>query len=153
VGRSRPPFDPRRALGKLNANQRAVLRAAVLEGQSGPELTALFGGSKRSVGEQLVRALRRAGRNGGGAVGAETEHDNEIGKYLIAEGSVATLDAQRRRLLRSVGVNAGDLHDLETIRDALAQAPPDAWLEREDGGGRGKKRSRARSRAPRASRS
>lgn len=150
-------FDPERALGTLKPNQRAVLRAAVLEGRHGPELAASFGATKKAVGKQLVRALRRAGRNGGGAVGAPTEHDEEIGKYLIAEGSVATHDAQRRRLLRSVGVNAGDLHDLETIRDALAQAPPDAWREPDsDGGGTGgdkRPAAKPRNRAPRASRS
>jgi hypothetical protein len=133
--------NPRRGLRNLRPAERKALRRAVKQ-RVPPERLAADGarGKQARQGEaaQLVKVLRRAGRQAGVPVGQPTRHDPLIGRFLFADAPQAVRDATMRRLLDQ-GADSGELRALEDFVAQLRRVPADAWKGRPargDGGGR-----------------
>jgi O-antigen/teichoic acid export membrane protein len=122
-------FDPQTGLGSLKPDERAALRAAVID-RLPPQ--ALDGSSE---GARLVRLLRRAGSGGGVPVVDSSELDAGISMFLFSDQPFAVRLAKMRELL-STGASAHDLQTLEDLRDSLARAPAEAWGAEAEGDGR-----------------
>jgi O-antigen/teichoic acid export membrane protein len=132
-------FNPRRGLRSLEPDQREALHAAVRTRIPDAELLAEEDGRGgeatapvRSQGEELVRALRRAGVGGGVQVSDSSEHDAEIARFLFADEPIAVRQATMRRLL-AAGEQPGDLRALEDLVARLAKLPPRVWSEADRG--------------------
>jgi O-antigen/teichoic acid export membrane protein len=129
-------FNPRRGLRSLEPGQREALHAAVMTRIPEAELLAEEDGRAgepvpvrgSSQGEDLVRALRRAGVGGGLQVSHSSEHDAEIARFLFADEPIAVRQATMRRLL-AAGEQPGDLRALEDLVAHLAKLPPRVWSE------------------------
>ena len=70
----------------------------------------------------LVRLLRRVGRQGGATIAKRGEFDARIAKFLFADAPVAARNATMRGLV-SAGVDSQDLHKLDELSQYLAKAP------------------------------
>jgi hypothetical protein len=110
-------FRVRVGLRTLNDSQRDALRRAV--GRMPPA-------EIEPEADKLMRAIRKAGRQGDAPVGPSTDLDPTIALFLFSNEPVASRQARMRKLL-SDGVDANDIRTLEDLRDRLAKAPPDAW--------------------------
>jgi O-antigen/teichoic acid export membrane protein len=128
VRRPTEPLDSEQAIRELSADERATLRMAIADRRTADEIGRALGGNGEAGGERVVRALRRVAGRRAPSAAQPTEHDAQIGEYLLSTSSVATRDATAQRLL-SEGVASADLHTLEDTLEELGRAPREAWSE------------------------
>jgi O-antigen/teichoic acid export membrane protein len=74
----------------------------------------------------LVRLLRRVGRQGGAQIAPRGEWDARIAKFLFADAPVAARNATMRGLV-AAGADSKDLHKLDELSQYLAKSPAHAW--------------------------
>src|SRR5436190_6919169 len=77
----------------------------------------------------LVRLLRRAGRQGGAQIAKRGEWDARIAKFLFADAPIAARNATMRSLV-AAGADSKELTKLEELKQYLAKAPAHAWAGR-----------------------
>jgi O-antigen/teichoic acid export membrane protein len=153
-------FDPRAALGSLEASEREALRKAVFDRMAPAELVPSGGdganadeavragdgtkdragspgadGDVSSEGARLVGLLRRAGRHGGIPIAERSEHDDGISLFLFSNQPFAMLMKKMRELL-AAGADAHELRTLEDLRNDLAKVPKQTWSTQGAGNGR-----------------
>ncbi len=125
IGRGTAKFEPEFALSELSAEDRELLRIAVVERRPLAEIGA---GAGNGGAEQVARALRRAAEAGGAFASGDHDNDAEIAKYLFSTQTVASRDLNAKHLIQDHGVSPGDLRELEAVVDDLQDLPEDAWL-------------------------
>jgi len=74
----------------------------------------------------LVRLLRRVGRQGGAQIAPRGEWDARIAKFLFADAPVAARNATMRGLV-AAGADSKDLHKLDDLSQYLAKSSAHAW--------------------------
>jgi O-antigen/teichoic acid export membrane protein len=74
----------------------------------------------------LVRLLRRVGRQGGAKIAPRGEWDARIAKFIFADAPVAARNATMRGLV-SAGADSQDLHKLDELSQYLRKSPSHAW--------------------------
>jgi O-antigen/teichoic acid export membrane protein len=124
IGRGTAKFKPKRALRELDAEDREVLRLAIVERRP---LAEIAPGGGNGGAERVAHALRRAAEAGGAFASSESGSDAAIAEYLFSTQTVASRDANAKRLIRDQGVSAGDLRELEAVVDDLERVPEDVW--------------------------
>jgi O-antigen/teichoic acid export membrane protein len=112
------PFKPVRGLRALEPADREALRIAVARALSPAEI--------EPQGEQLVNALRRAGRKGDAPVGGARGAEAEMALYLFSNESAGPRYARMRAMLAE-GVNSHDIRAMEDLVGQLAKLPDATW--------------------------
>jgi hypothetical protein len=105
----------------LAPRRRHVLEAVTRDRRPAPDVAAEHGLTVDEVGIRLTRALRQL--TGAGKPGAE---DVLLGHYLLSDAGPADRDAWARALTFE-GVDALDIHELDSAYVALRRTPSRAW--------------------------
>jgi hypothetical protein len=74
-----------------------------------------------------VRTLRQFAADAGSPSADKTRRGAQIGHYLFDEAIPADRGAMGKSLMKSGGVDPGDLHELERILEHLRTVPEETW--------------------------
>jgi Na+-driven multidrug efflux pump len=130
IARSLGPGPSRRRLlarvNELPGDLRAAMLAVVRDGLELDRAASALAADERDVAERFVQALRVLDGHGGAHPA-----DAAIGAYLLSREPPAEREVMAHELL-GVGVDALELHDLESTYARLRSARPRAWRRRRE---------------------
>jgi len=127
VGREVKRFDPAEVLATMDERERRAVRQAVVRRLPLRRIARRLEEDPDDVAERLVLALRACAAAGGMRSARATGNDTAIGHYLFDKASPADRMATGKELMKSGGVDSGDLHELEAVSAELAKAPRESW--------------------------
>jgi len=127
LGRRGKRFDEAAVIESLNKRQRRAVRLAVIQGRPLEEVAERLDRKEEAVARQLVRTLRRFAADGDLPSARRTRQDAAIGRFLFARIAPVDRIAYGRQLMGSGGVDSGDLHELEQIREELKRTSGSDW--------------------------
>jgi hypothetical protein len=127
VGRRHRKFDERAVIEGLVPKQRWAAMLAIARQEPLSTVAQAVDADEDGMARNLVRTLRQFAADAGSPSADKTRRDAQIGHYLFDEAIPADRGAMGKSLMKSGGVDPGDLHELERILEHLRTVPEETW--------------------------